>query len=143
MACLGSSDIDTEELKLAASGDEATLSPGTAGCELIQNDSTGELKAARTAILKLLKESSSAINLLISSGQIEAQTVSDIAEQLLEILKHIREQLSRLQPETLHLIGEVVCLESTESITLMYKFHNAYFLSKYSALHIVAKCYIK
>ena len=133
MACPGSSDIAEP---LAASGGETKLQEATSGCESIQ-EVAGELKAARTELLKHFNESDGVINLLLSADlKLEAQTLSDIASQLLDILKHIHEYLAKLRPEFQHLLGEVICSESVGSITLMYKFHHSYFLSKfYFSLH--------
>lgn len=132
MAFPGSSDV-AEPLDpdvSRASGETMSLDTAS-GCEFIQKEA-GELKAARTEILKHFNESDGVINLLLSADpQLEAQTMSDIASKLLDILKHIHEHLAKLQTECLHLLGEVLCLESVDSITLMFKFHDSYFLSKF------------
>ena len=136
MACVGSSDDDAreKETQLANSSErEMAASSSDIGYELIDTklgDSTAELKAAKTTLSKLLKISDDVINLLLSADQLEAQTLSVIAEQLLKALKHICEFLNKLQPETRHLIGEIMYLDSTESITLMYKLHDKFFLGE-------------
>jgi hypothetical protein len=100
--------------------------------KLTQDESTGELRVARTAVSILFKSSDDVINLLLSADHPE--TTYTTAEQLLKALKQICEHLTKLQPDVLRLIGTVLCLESTESINLMYKFHNEYFLSKLTNL---------
>lgn len=139
----GSSDDDTreKETQLANSSErEMAASSSDIRYELGNTvpprlgDSTAELKAARTTLSKLLKISDDVINLLLSADELEAQILSDIAEQLLKALKHICELLNKLQADTRHLIGEVICLDSTESITLMYKLHDRFFLSKELAI---------
>ena len=130
-----STDINAgeKELQLAANSGESEMavspSPDTR-YDLVDTRAGDELKAAKTTLSKLLKNSDDVINLLLSGDQLEAQLLSDIAEQLLKALKHICEHLTKLQPKILHLTGQVMCLESTENITLMYKFHDKYFLSK-------------
>ena len=131
MACVKSTDVNAGEkdLQLAANSGESEMavsSPDTR-YDLVDTRAGDELKAVKKTLLKLLKNSDDVINLLLSG---EAQLLSDIAEQLLKALKHICEHLTKLQPKILHLTGQVMCLESTESITLMYKFHDKYFLSK-------------
>lgn len=136
MACVGSSDDAREkETQLANSSERemAASSSDISGYELVDTrlgDSTAELKADKTTLSKFLKTSDDVINLLLSADQLEAQTLSDIAEQLLKALKHICELLNKLQPETRHLIGEIMYLDSTESITLMYKLHDKFFLGE-------------
>ena len=105
----------------------------------MRGDSTGQLKAARKALLDLLGISDQVINLLLSADQVEVPIFRKTAEQLLKVLKDICEHLTTLQPEILRFIGEVICLDSTGSITLMYKFHDAYFLSKEYYLKGVAQ----
>ena len=137
MARVGSSDDDAreKETQLANSSErEMAASSSDIRYELGNTrlgDSTAELKAT---LSKLLKISDDVINLLLSADELEAQILSDIAEQLLKALKHICELLKKLQADTRHLIGEVICLDSTESITLMYKLHDRFFLSKELAI---------
>ena len=140
MARVGSSDDDareketqltnSSEREMAASSSDIRYELGNTRL----GDSTAELKAAKTTLSKLLKISDDVINLLLSADELEAQILSDIAEQLLKALKHICELLNKLQADTRHLIGEVICLDSTESIPLMYKLHDRFFPSEEIAI---------
>ena len=119
-----------KELQLATGEREIAVSPPDAGCELRLSDPTGDLEASKVTLSKLLRTADDIMNLLFSADQLEAHLLNDIAEQLFKALKHICEHLTKLQPKILHLTGQAMCLESTDSITLMYKFHSEHFLSK-------------
>lgn len=142
MASSDVEDAEAGELELASSEKQHGMSTTKSEIEkLIQDDSTGQLKAARTTLLEILTISDDVMHLLLhlSPDQLEDQTLNDIAEQLLKVLKDICEYLMKLQPEILSFVGEVMCLDSAESITLMYKFHDVYFLSKQSSWCIKLK----
>lgn len=121
-----------KELQLATGEREISVSPPDTGCELRLSDPTGDLEASKATLSKLLRTADDIMNLLFSADQLEAHLLNDniIAEQLFKALKHICEHLTKLQPKILHLTGQAMCLESTGSITLMYKFHSEHFLSK-------------
>ena len=120
------------ELQLAANPGEREMAVSSADIrhDLVDTSAGDELNVAKTTLSKLLKNSDDVVRLLLSGDQLEPQLLSDIAEQLLKALEHICEHLTKLQPKILHLTGQVMCLESTESISLMYKFHDKYFLSE-------------
>lgn len=132
---LESSDVTrSKELQLAFSDDnynvERCVTDAKHELEMqIAEDSTGQLKVVKNTLLKLLKMSDDAIELLLQISS-EDPTVTDIGARLFEILRDICKYLTTLEPHVLDFVGKAMYLDSTQSITLMYKFHDMYFLSK-------------
>ena len=124
--------VNLQPYRESVRSEMATMSDSK--CEVekqMRDDSTAQLhlESARMILLELLTLSNDIVSLLLSADELEVQTLTEIARQLLKVLNDICEHLTKLQPEILRLIGEVI--SSTESIAVMYKFHDVYFLSKY------------